>query len=147
VVKQKGQVNIYLNMSNPIKIYQYDLDGNFIKEYPSQIIASEQINVNVGTIRRNIWGIRKTCNGFIFTEIFYIKLPKEILPKKSRVHNTSKKIIQYDLNGNFVKEWNRPKEITDTLHIKYKTLYACLNGDNESCKGFKWKYKDHKKNT
>jgi hypothetical protein len=128
-------------MPLPIKIYQYDLDGNFVKEYPSQIMASEEINVSEVSLRRHIWGNRKTCNGFIFTQIPYIKLPKELLPKKSRVNNTSKNIIQYDLNGNLIKEWNRPKEITDTLHIKYKTLHACLNGDNNTCNGFKWKYK------
>ena len=129
-------------MPNPINVYQYDLDGNFIKEYPSQIIASEQINVSEASLRRHIWGLRQTCGGFIFTQIFHIKLPKRLLPKKSRINNTSKKIVQYDLNGNFVKEWNKPKEITDTLNIKYKTLHACLNEDNDTCNGFKWKYKD-----
>jgi hypothetical protein len=129
-------------MANPIKVYQYDLDGNFIKEYPSQIVASEQINVSEVTFRRHIWRNRQTCKGFIFTETLYIKLPKKLLPKKSRINNTSKKIVQYDLNGNFVKEWNRPMEITNTLNIKYKTLHACLNGDNNTCNGYKWEYKN-----
>jgi len=128
-------------MPPPIKVYQYDLDGNFINEHPSQIVASEQINVTQASLRRHIWGHRKTCCGFIFTHTFYIKLPKTLLPKKGRINSKCKNIIQYDLNSNLIKEWNRPKEITDTLHIKYKTLHACLNRDINTCNGFKWKYK------
>ena len=63
-------------MPVPIKTYQYDLDGNFINEYPSQIVASEQICVSQNSIRRHIWRQRQTCGGFIFTQTLHIKLPK-----------------------------------------------------------------------
>lgn len=37
-------------------------------------------------------------------------------------------VSEYDINGNFIKEWNSEKEICDTYGINYKTLWEIMHG-------------------
>lgn len=69
------------------------------------------------------------------------ELEKGILGNEIVKEKYSKTIIQYDLNGNFIKEWKGIKETAKTLNIKPPNLSACLNGRQKTCGGFIWKYK------
>ena len=55
-----------------------------------------------------------------------------------------KKIIQYDLNGNFIKEWNSAREASRTLKIQYKNISAVCRGKRNKCGNFIWKFKEVK---
>lgn len=50
-------------------------------------------------------------------------------------------ILQYDLNGNFLKEWDTVTNASKELGIKRTTISANLIGLNKTAKGFIWKYK------
>ena len=52
-----------------------------------------------------------------------------------------KKAIQYDLQGNFIKEWNSAKEASDKLGISANSICSCRSGKLNSAGGYKWKYK------
>ena len=58
----------------------------------------------------------------------------------NRTIKASKKINQYDLEGNFIKQWNSIKEATKTLNIN--NLSACCSGNRKTAGGYVWKYKD-----
>lgn len=47
-------------------IYQYDLNGNFIKKWDSRNQAAFYYNVTPNSISRCMNGVRKTCKGFIW---------------------------------------------------------------------------------
>ena len=67
------------------------------------------------------------------------------LSKKGAVHPNSKKVLQYDLNGNFIKEWNCVIDAINNLHLpKYahSSISLCCRGKTQSAYGFKWKYID-----
>ena len=54
-----------------------------------------------------------------------------------------KPIFQYDLNGNFIKEWSSIKKAALELNITPEAISNCLRkGENFSSGGFKWKYKN-----
>jgi hypothetical protein len=53
-------------MSNCKKVKQYNLIGNFIKEYNSINEASKQTSINQGNISMCILGKRKTAGGYIW---------------------------------------------------------------------------------
>lgn len=53
--------------------------------------------------------------------------------------NKSKKVLQYDLNNNFIKEWRCAVDVIDELGIK--GLYNCLTNISNSSGGYKWIYK------
>lgn len=59
---------------------------------------------------------------------------------KSSTLYKPKKLNQYDLNGNFIKQWNSQKEARDV----YGKIHAaeCHKGILKSSKGFIWRYAD-----
>lgn len=63
------------------------------------------------------------------------------LSKPIMIEKYGKEIIQYDLNGNFIKEWKGVKEAARILNIKPPNLSATLNGRQKTCGGFIWKFK------
>lgn len=50
-----------------------------------------------------------------------------------------KKIKQYDINGNFIKEHNSSREAGKLLNISEKTISSCVNGHSKTAGGFIWK--------
>ena len=50
------------------------------------------------------------------------------------------KVIQRDLEGNFVKEWSSLQEASDVLNIKYQSISATCRGKHKTAGGFKWEY-------
>ncbi len=54
--------------------------------------------------------------------------------------NIIKKIRQYDLEGNFIKEWNSAKEIEQQLGISVNMIRKCCNGKRNKTHNFIWKY-------
>ena len=54
-----------------------------------------------------------------------------------------KVILQFDLENNFIKEWNSIKEImSKNPNYKYNYLIKCLIGQVPKLYGFIWKYRD-----
>lgn len=53
----------------------------------------------------------------------------------------SKPILQFDKDGNFLKEWKNAKEASNILNISYKAISKCLNKKSKTSYGFIWKYK------
>lgn len=66
--------------------------------------------------------------------------------KKGRVYNYNhncnhkgKKVVQYDLQGNFIKEWKSIAEASKTL--KLNKIWEVCNNKRNKCGNFIWKYK------
>lgn len=55
--------------------------------------------------------------------------------------NKTKELLQYDLNGNFIREWKSAVEVEETLKINRKNISQCVTGRNQTAGGFIWKYK------
>lgn len=53
----------------------------------------------------------------------------------------SKPIIQYDLDGNFIKEWNYIKQVVNELKILPSSISNCLKNRSKSAGGYIWRYK------
>lgn len=53
---------------------------------------------------------------------------------------TSKKRLQYDLQGNFIKEWNSLAEIKNVLGLNISLISQCCSGKRKTGYGFIWKY-------
>lgn len=54
---------------------------------------------------------------------------------------SSKFILQLDLNGVIIKEWESSKEASQVLKINSNNIRACARKEQKSCGGFIWKYK------
>lgn len=51
-------------------------------------------------------------------------------------------ILQYDLDGNFIKEWSSNKEANKTLNIGAGDISSCCTGNQSTAGGYIWKYKN-----
>ena len=60
-----------------------------------------------------------------------------------RRSNTEKiKIIQYDLEDNFIKEWHGIKYTSKKLKISTANIISCCKGKRKTAGNYKWKYKE-----
>jgi hypothetical protein len=64
---------------------------------------------------------------------------KVTLPKNNPL--TSKVVLQYNKNGDFIKEWVSLREVERQLNIPSGNITACCKNKVKSAGGFIWKYK------
>ena len=57
----------------------------------------------------------------------------------TRNEKLKKPILQYDLDGNFVREW---PSATDVGKEVRNNIYMCLKGNHKTAYGYFWKYKE-----
>ena len=55
--------------------------------------------------------------------------------------NKSKPLIQLDLDGNFIKEWESAIEVENKLGISRKNISQCARGRNKTAGNYKWIFK------
>lgn len=60
----------------------------------------------------------------------------------NRINKIKKSIIQYDINGNYIKNWDSIKEAK--IKLKLSNIDKALNGKYKKCGNFIWKYKEEK---
>lgn len=53
----------------------------------------------------------------------------------------SKKVLQYDLNGNFIKEWPSIAEASRFLKTSNQNIVKVCQGKRNKCAGYIWRYK------
>ena len=61
---------------------------------------------------------------------------------KGKNNPRCRKIAQYDLDGNFIKEWDYITQASDELKISRQHISHVCNGKRKTCGGFIWKYID-----
>ena len=53
-----------------------------------------------------------------------------------------RKVNQYDLNGNFIKQWGSIKSINLETGYSRAYIWSCCNGRHKKAYNFIWKYAD-----
>lgn len=148
---------------NIIKVYQYDKSGKFIKKYNSATEAANAVNGVVSGIIGACNGRAKTYKGFQWTKKFVHKAKSLIKEKPIRIKSknpiifNTKKVYQYDLDGNFIQEWPSASSAGRALCIEKRTISFCINKNYpqyKSAGGYQWtdvykpnitKYENHSK--
>jgi group I intron endonuclease len=121
---------------NSKKIFQYSLEGNFIKEWNS-IVDAERI---YGTgIKENLSKKTLTSHNFIWSYENNLVYSPDKIKNKWKSNTTS--VLQYSLEGNFIKEWGSIIEIEKTLGFKNSNISSTCKGKQKTAYGYKWKYK------
>lgn len=124
--KTHDQINIK-------EVHQYDLNGNYIATYKSISEAAKE------TGRIDCTDICAVCNNRVYTargfRWSFNKCDKLPEMKKNYKHVA---VIQMDLNGNFIKEWESRTHAEEELGI-FNIYKACTKGVTAG--GYKWKYK------
>ena len=120
------------------KVYQYDKDGNFIREWENAQRASEQLGILPSDIHRtckNSEGIAQT-HGYQWSYIKYDKLNRKI-----KQYTGKKTILQLDSDFNIVEEYNNVSCIDSKLFNRERVTNCC-NFRAITHNGYHWVYKE-----
>jgi len=66
---------------------------------------------------------------------------KKVAPKLNTGRKNKYIIYQHDLEGNIIKEWTRPKDITQSLKYDFSGIRQTCIGKQKTAYGFKWSWK------
>lgn len=140
-------------------IFKFDMNGNFVEEYSNANLAACSVgspNSSSSIIDCCLWKYRFWKNHIFSHEPTITKERIEFANNPSRRTVESKKkmsiaaknrkdkraIIQMDLSGNFIREWECTRNACDELGFSNGQMSDCLNGKHKQARGFKWKFKD-----
>ena len=127
-------VSLKTRIKKSKQVIQYDLEGNFIKEWINipEICKINDYHYN---------NIRECClkiNQFSYNFIWRFKGDKEILSNYKR---PGKKILQYNTEGELLNEFQTLKEASNLLKCTQNGISQCLRGKSKTIKGYIFKYK------
>lgn len=110
-----NKLNPKFNIQDPVsaiggynqkKVYQYSIDGKFIKEWDSCMIASRELNLNYGCLHscanENVTH-SKSAYGYIWS---YKKLSEVKYQNNTGCNLTKVPVYLYKISGEFYKEFN-----------------------------------------
>lgn len=129
------------------KIEQYSLDGEYLKTFDCVINAAKTLNVDCGSIASCARHNHYRSHNFIW--VYEDEPQKEYWIKRGMsdyIHGgnspKAKKVIQYDLNGNYIKTYSCATEAAKTTKTPISRISDCANGKRYSSNGFIWLYED-----
>lgn len=117
-------------------VFQYDAEGNFIKEWDSYLQAAKALNIPHQHIMRVLRGERRMTRGFVFKYEYTESIDKYDPEDKAFI----KPVLQYTLDGLFVREWPSISSAEKEMGIK-SGVGRCCSGKAKTAAGYKWKYK------
>lgn len=120
----------------PRKVYQYDLDGNFIKEYDSISIAALKTNSNKCGISSCCNNRQLSCNNYQWS----FELTKKTKYSRKLSRCKEKPVFQYTLDGEFVKEFRSISEAARLTNNYHENISSCANKRTSSCGGYVWSF-------
>lgn len=123
------------------RIYCFDENHNFIKEYESQNMAARDLGISRKGITKNCLGISKTYKGYIFeyADKEYIK-PIKCERGKHNNHHVRKVNLLND-KEEIIKSYNSIKDaLKDFCEDNQSGIVKCCTGKLKSYHGRRWSY-------
>lgn len=132
----------YLNNSMSIVVYQYDLDGNFIAEYPSLSEAERVTGISNSSISSCCKGKQMYTGEFQWSYTKVDKMPKidkhQLISDK--VRKKGKPVYCYDMDGNFIKKYNSARIASEETNTNQSQINVCCSGRTRYSNNFQWFY-------
>lgn len=134
----KERMEKELKRSTIKKVLQYDLNGNFIKEYES-IAECGRNGFSKSAVSQMLSKSAKnySVKGFIFCN------NESELVKRLEEYEKSKplKVNQLTMDGKIINTFNSINDACIFLDFKCQTtIKKCCDGIYKQCKGYKWQY-------
>ena len=133
---RRGEIKARLKANNQESlIFQYDKNGCFIKEWLSTKQIEQETNINSASVGKVLRGIRNSAGGYYWSNQ-KVDVLENIVPIKS-----IKKVVQYDLQGNYIATHLNCLEAAKSLDKKDGSFIGKVcKGKRPSAYGYKWKY-------
>ena len=120
---------------NNKQVFQYDLYGNFIKDYNSVRECSRYLSISHANIARCCNSIVKHAGGFIFS------YKMEVIKTIQKPNAIKIPIIEVDTQGNQIGEWLSLMDCSRSTGIDNGNLSRVCNGKLKHIKGRIFKFK------
>jgi group I intron endonuclease len=115
-------------------VYQYDLNGYFIKKWNSLKEPADQFKITHQNISKCILGERNIAGQFMWF--------KEFKGEKIESYSIKKPVIQLTIDDIYVKEYENISQITQqNPKFIVQCIWSVCNKKRKTAYGFKWKYK------
>jgi len=123
-------------------VIQLTLEGQFVKKWISikeicDTLEFDQPHISTCCANKNNV---KQHKGFIWVWEYNYKDFDINNYKRPYKNNKGKITLQYDLDGNFIKEWLNAKTASRELGLEYISITECCTGRIKKSQGFIWKY-------
>lgn len=115
------------------EVYQYSLRGEFVRKWDCMSDAAREYNITSSQISSCCRGLAIKAGGYIW---------RYTLCKITHLKHKGRPIIQCDLHGAFIREWDRILDAARALEISPSAIRQCLTGKTKKSKGFIWNYKE-----
>lgn len=134
--KEKTKERVIKEMSKPVM--QYDLHGNFIKEFHGIQQAQRELGIN--HIFECLIGKRKTAGSFQWRYSSDRDNVSAVTYQKSG--KPYRELYQYDKQMKIIKTWSSITEAAEALNISKSSIVTVCKGRRKTAGGFIWKYKE-----
>jgi len=121
---------------NKKRVFQYSKEGEFIAEYSTVKEIADKYGVVISVPSHSL--NQRKRNLFKQTYLF---TSHEIAKKFNFIEKF--KIVQYDLKGNFVSEYNSQREASKKTNISSSTINSCLKGRFKQTGDYYWFYSNN----
>jgi hypothetical protein len=136
--------------------YQIDLEGNIMKEWINIETICKELKIHRQALYAALNGKVLTCNKFIWlykekyssckVDDILLKLEKEKVRRENNPTPGKKPIpvLQYDLNNNFIAEYNSVTEASKKTLTRCSCITQCVNPkyNRTTANNFIWKRKE-----
>lgn len=136
VWRYKGDEFGVFEKKNLSKVKQYSKDGTFIAQYNSIKEASEATGIIKSGISNCVLGLSLSSGGYIwkYDDGDCSNIHKYINP-------VCKSILCFDIEGNFIKEFDSIAKASKELNVWDSTISECCKGKIKQTKGYIFKHK------
>lgn len=129
-----------LKMSKSIGMY--DLQGNFIKSWLRTPEAAKELNLSRRDIAAATEGKQPTAYGYQWIRPINGEFPEKIKEYTPNYYSKEQplKVLQYDLNGDFIRYFNRTSIICKNYNLDASCVVKCCDLKIKQHKGFQFRY-------
>lgn len=119
------------------KVYQFDKEGNFIKEYENPTIASNETNIKITKILRCCNNLYRIGAGYMWS------YDKDFNLKPLKNKEKCKPVLCFDKYDNFIEEFESLSQASRKFKISISSIANCCKNKKHclTSGGYKWKYK------
>lgn len=121
--------------------------GEILKHYPSIKNASNELGIDPHSIRDVLSGKYKSSKGYVFRRLTAEEIAQFGYEKISEITHIKSRILQYDLNGNYVNTYDSINDVCKYLERKHaqQAIKDVLMNRRKTAYGYVWRYEDNSK--
>lgn len=130
----------YLSLIRSVPVTQYTLDGQRVKQYDSGMEAAKTVGVSLSALSACVMRRTHSCAGYIWRREDVSKLSEDEI---KHTHGNAKTVIQFDLNGNVLREYNSVREAATENNVSFHVIYGAISNEKIVLNS-RWSYKNKK---